>query len=234
MTDKVQPHRSPPHRRKGLWEWLFASTIGNCFKFLKWSFYAILISVLSEWAGMIWFWEPDHSQKMLSEEISFLSNYNKNVLTGLYPHQLGTSFLYYANEIVSFLHLRDISAYMESSASRALQIAYYGMEAVVNTIFIFAVRSAICVSAMTGFALVGLVAFIDGLVERDIRKACGGIESAMVYHRSKRMIVPLLFISFGGYLTAPATIHPTIIFLPVMAVFAIAIFTTAKSFKKFL
>ena len=33
------------------------------------------------------------------------------------------------------------------------------------------------------FLLIALLAAIDGLTERDIRKACGGNESAMRYHR---------------------------------------------------
>ncbi|MBK8187779.1 MAG: DUF4400 domain-containing protein [Cellvibrio sp.] len=96
--------------------------------------------------------------------------------------------------------------YQESLANnitgKASLVAYYGLESLLNTLFIFTVRLSICVSAVTGFALVGLVAFIDGLVERDIRRACGAMESAFVYHRAKRAVVPLIYLSFGGYLTA--------------------------------
>lgn len=227
--------RTPPPTRQGIWSWLLSSTVGNAFKFLKWSLLAIGASILIEWAGMIWFWGPDHAKQILTQELTYLGSYNKNLITGLYPSDLGVQFIGVANSIVSFLKLREISNHLADGViGSATQIAIYGIDAMVNTIFIFAVRSAICVSAITGFVLVGLVAFVDGLVERDIRRACGGIESAMLYHRAKRIIVPLLFLSFGGYLTAPISIHPTVVFLPVMALFAFSLFVAAKTFKKFL
>lgn len=231
----ARPERPTPKTRPGVWGWLFGGTLGNTFRLVKWSFYAIGVSVLVEWVGMIWFWGPDHSRQILELELTYLSSYNKNLITGLYPSDLGAHFIGAANTIVSTLMLREISNHLaEGVVGGATQIAIYGINSLVNTIFIFAVRSAICVSAMTGFVLVGMVAFIDGLVERDIRKACGGIESAMLYHRAKRLLIPILFLSFGGYLTMPISIHPTKVFLPVMALFAYALFVAAKTFKKFL
>lgn len=231
----ARSERPAPPKRPGVWSWLFGGTLGNTFNLIKWSLYAIGASVLVEWAGMIWFWGPDHSRQILELELSYLSSYNKNLITGLYPSDLGAHFVGAANTIVSTLMLREISNHLaDGVVGGATQIAIYGINSLVNTIFIFAVRSAICISAITGFMLVGLVALIDGLVERDIRKACGGIESAMLYHRAKRLLVPIWFLSFGGYLTAPVSIHPSLVFLPVMALFAYALFVTAKTFKKFL
>lgn len=231
----TRSERPAPPKRPGIWGWLFGSTFGNAFKLGWWSLLAIGASVLIEWAGMIWLWGPNHSKEMLTQELTYLGAYNKNLITGFYPSDLGIQFVGVANAIVSFLKLRELSNHLADGViSGATQIAIYGIDALVNTIFIFAVRSAICVSALTGFVLVGLVAFVDGLVERDIRRACGGIESAMLYHRAKRLLVPILFLSFGGYLTAPISIHPSLVFLPVMALFAFSLFVTAKTFKKFL
>jgi hypothetical protein len=231
-VQRERPARPP---QKGVWSWLFGSTFGNAFQLLKWSLLAIGASVLIEWAGMVWFWGPDHSKKILELELTYLGAYNQNFLTGIYPADLGARFISFADSIVSLLKLREISSLLaDGVVGGATQIAIYGIDAIVNTVFIFAVRAAVCVSAITGFILVGIVAFVDGLVERDIRKACGGIESAMLYHRAKRMLVPIIFLSFGGYLTAPVSIHPTIVFLPVMGLFGLALFVTAKTFKKFL
>ena len=231
----TRTQRPPKPTRSGVWSWLLDTTIGNAFRLMWWSVAAIGVSILVEWGGMIWFWGPDHSKQILELELTYLGAYNKNLITGLYPGDLGNQFIGVANTIVSALKLREVSAYLADGViGGATQIAIYGIDALVNVIFIFAVRSAICASAITGFLLVGLVAFVDGLVERDIRKACGGIESAMLYHRAKRLLIPILFLSFGGYLTAPVSIHPTLVFLPVMGVFAFALFITAKTFKKFL
>lgn len=223
--------QAPRSRRVGVWGWLFGITFGTAFRFIGWTMLAITISILIEWIGMIWFWGPEHSRTILEIEMGYLSNYNRNLLLGFYPSDLGVMFVSAADTVVSFLRLDAMSQYLASSAA---QTAYYGVSAIINTVFIFAVRGAICVSAITGFVLVALVAFIDGLVERDIRKASGGIESAMLYHRSKRMIVPILLLSFGGYLTAPVSVHPTLVFLPVMGLLAVVIFIAAKTFKKYL
>ena len=234
MTTARRDRPQPP-TRQGIWSWVLGSTVGNGFRLLWWSLAAISVSIIVEWCGMIWFWGADHAKQILTQELTYLGAYNKNLITGLYPSDLGVQFIGIANSIVSFLKLREISNHLADGViGGATQIAIYGIDAMVNTIFIFAVRSAICVSAITGFVLVGLVAFVDGLVERDIRRACGGIESAMLYHRAKRIIVPLLFLSFGGYLTAPISIHPTLVFLPVMVLFAFSLFVAAKTFKKFL
>lgn len=235
MTEQRTTTKPVKHHKKGVWEWLADTTFGNAFRFAWWALAAIAISVLVEWAGMIWLWGPEHSKEMLDEEIGYLGTFNKNLLTGIYPTDIGLHFVDWANTAVNFLHLRDISTWLANGVlGGATTVAVYGIESMINTIFIFAVRSAICLSALSGFVLVGLVAFIDGLVERDIRKACGGIESAMMYHRAKRLIKPTLFLTFGGYLTAPISIHPTLVFLPVMGMFAMTIYVTAKSFKKFL
>src|SRR5690606_31819138 len=114
-----------------------------------------------EWIGMIWFWGPEHSRTILEIEMGYLSSYNRNLLLGFYPSDLGVMFVSVADTVVRFLRLDAMSQYLASSAA---QTAFYGVSAIINTVFIFAVRSAICVSAITGFVLVALVAFIDGLV----------------------------------------------------------------------
>ena len=235
MTTTTRQERPQPRHQVGVWGWLFGITIGNAFLFVGWSCIAIGVSVVIEWVGMIKFWGPEHSREMLELEMSYLGAFNRNLITGIYPTDLAAVFLIGAERVVAFLHLREINSWLaEGVIGWTQQIVIYGIESTINIIFIFAVRLAVCVSAVSGFVLVGLVAFIDGLVERDIRKACGGIESAMLYHRAKRMIKPTLILGFGFYLTSPFTIHPTVMFLPLMALLAVVLFITAKSFKKFL
>jgi hypothetical protein len=157
--------RPAPHARPGVWAWLMGTTLGNAFKLVWWSILAIAISVLVEWVGMIWFWGPDHSQQILEQEITYLSGYNRNLITGLYPSDLGAHFIGAAQWLVGVLHLREISAHLADGAMSAVkQLFLYGINSTINVIFIFAVRAAICVSAISGFVLVGLVAFVDGLV----------------------------------------------------------------------
>ena len=63
--------------------------------------------------------------------------------------------------------------------------------------------------------LVYLVAAADGLTQRAIRRACGGRESASLYHRAKHLQVMLLVM--GGVLTLiqPVSLDPRLVGVPV-------------------
>src|SRR5687768_10494593 len=127
MTQATTTQRPAKPHRPGIWEWLLNSTIGNAFRFVWWSFAAIGISVLIEWAGMIWFWGPEHSQAILKQEMNYLSEFNRNMLLGVYPSDLGEQFVGNANTVVSFLHLREISAYFADGVMGTVtMIAVYG------------------------------------------------------------------------------------------------------------
>ena len=63
--------------------------------------------------------------------------------------------------------------------------------------------------------LVYLVAAADGLTQRAIRRACGGRESASLYHRAKHLQVMLL--AMGGVLVLilPVSVDPRLVGMPV-------------------
>ena len=99
---------------------------------------------------------------------------------------------------------------------------------------VFAVRVAIVTLAMPVFLLFSLVALIDGLVQRDLRRWGGGRESSFVYHYAKKAALPLVVITWVVYLSLPFSLHPTIIVLPFAALFALTVAVTASTFKKYL
>lgn len=63
--------------------------------------------------------------------------------------------------------------------------------------------------------LVYLIAAADGLTQRAIRRACGGRESASLYHRAKNLQVMLLAMSGALTLILPVPIDPRLIGMPV-------------------
>ena len=63
--------------------------------------------------------------------------------------------------------------------------------------------------------LVYLVAAADGLTQRAIRRACGGRESASLYHRAKYLQVMLLVMSGVLVLIQPVSIDPRLVGVPV-------------------
>lgn len=221
-------------KRPGIVLWIWNSTVGNAWRFLGWSILAVIVSIAVEWTGMAFFWEKDHSEKVLNTEITYLSQFNRNLITGIYPKDLAETLLQYCHDFFQSSRLIPLTERMKRSTWEFLNAIAYGLQAAINVAFLFCVRLAICISALTGFAIAIILGVLDGLTEREIRKDCGGNESAMVYHHAKRFIGPSMFLAFGVYLTFPVSIHPLVIFLPAFFLTGLTFYITASRFKKFL
>jgi integrating conjugative element membrane protein (TIGR03747 family) len=99
---------------------------------------------------------------------------------------------------------------------------------------VFSVRLAILTLAMPIFLLFSLVALVDGLVQRDLRRWGGGRESSFVYHYAKKAALPLVVLTWVTYLALPFSLHPTFVILPFATLFALTVAVTASTFKKYL
>lgn len=230
--------RNPNQKKKtspGIFSWILNATVGNAWRLLVWSILAVTLSIVTEWVGIAaGFWGVDHSTEVLEKEVAYLSGFNRNFLLGVYPADLAVHFLEYTHTFYDWIGLSSLSSTLANSTSSVVQAIAIGLQSAINITFIFATRLAISATSITGFILVALLGFMDGLTEREIRKDCGGIESAMVYHYSKRLIFPAIIFSFGLYLTLPISIHPLLIFIPAMGLVGYTIFIASSTFKKFL
>lgn len=231
---KTSTRKVTKEKRPGIVLWLWNATVGNAWRFTGWSIIAVLVSILVEWIGMVFWWDLDHSETILTTELAYLSQFNRNLIIGIYPKDLADTLLEYCTSFVQYAHLTHLADRMKESTWSALNGIAHGLQAAVNVAFLFCVRLAICVSAMTGFIVATILGLLDGLTEREIRKDCGGNESALVYHHAKRFIGPSMFLAFGIYLTFPVSIHPLVIFLPAFFVTGLTFYITASRFKKFL
>lgn len=99
---------------------------------------------------------------------------------------------------------------------------------------VFSVRLAILMLAMPVFGLFSVVAIVDGLVKRDLRRWGGGRESSFVYHWAKRSALLLLVLTWVVYLALPFSLHPSFVVLPFATLFALSVAVTASTFKKYL
>lgn len=85
------------------------------------------------------------------------------------------------------------------------------------------------------FLLLGLIGLVDGLVQRSIRRAQAGRESALIYHQSKFFILLSMGFSVFVTLALPISWRKTEWILVMSAIlFGVALQITAKSFKKYL
>ncbi|MEQ8234497.1 MAG: TIGR03747 family integrating conjugative element membrane protein [Gammaproteobacteria bacterium] len=236
-------------RRRDVRQGLISRLLTTLAQGLKWLLLSLLFSVLAEWAGMAWWWPEqglDHSSDMLAAEVAFLQADFRRSLISSDPAQFTRTVAdrtYYV--LFELTRIADFIAWVgrppapdESGVRSRLhdvfQPAAEYVLAAMQVTQVFSVRLAILVLAMPVFAMFTLVAIVDGLVKRDLRRWGGGRESSFVYHWAKRSALPLLVLTWVIYLALPFSLHPSFVVLPFAMLFALSVAVTASTFKKYL
>lgn len=243
MAEPTDPRR--PVARPGAVSRVLTG-IAQC---IKWILVSLVFSILIEWIGMVFWWEEQglaHSRQMLVNELQFLgADFHRSWLTE-HPMQfasdLSDRFYYFAFEwtgIVDLIQWITPPPILEEPGVRPLLHALYRpvadfVLAGMQITQVFAVRLAILTLATPVFGLFTLVALVDGLVRRDLRRWGGGRESSFVYHYAKKAALPLIVTAWVLYLALPVSLHPSWIILPFALVFGFAVTITASTFKKYL
>lgn len=207
-----------------------SSTFGRTFSFLGWLLLALLLSILVEWLGMLFMWDTNHSREVLQKEIRYLSQLDQNFLLRIQPASLATIAVEWMNSGYRWLRVDHVLIFLQQH----FFIGFIAISSAMDVTYTLVIRLVTVVLALPAFLIWGMLGLIDGLVDRDIRKECGGIESSFLYHHVRRWIVPSLGVSCGLYLTLPFTFNPGLYFLVPQALFFIAVYYTASAFKKFI
>ena len=237
-----------PRRRVAGEGWL-AKQLTSAAKVIQWLLLSLLFSILIEWAGMVLWWPEqglDHSRAMLQQEVSYLDTDLRRSLMTSDPAQfalrVADGVYHYLFEVTRFVAFIRWVAPRPTPDERGLRPTLHRLYqplaefviAMMQITQVFAVRVAILTLAMPVFLLFSLVALVDGLVQRDLRRWGGGRESSFVYHYAKRAALPLVVITWVVYLALPFSLHPTFIVLPFATLFALTVAVTASTFKKYL
>ena len=236
-------------RRRVVQEGLISKSLTAAAKVIQWLLLSLVFSIIVEWAGMVLWWPDEgleHSRTMLAREISYLDiDFRRSVVTSD-PAQFAKRFAdntyHYLFEVTRFVSfIRWVSpppAANERGLRPRLHQLYHPIAdfviAPLQVTQVFSLRLAILTLAMPVFVLFSLVALVDGLVQRDLRRWGGGRESSFVYHYAKKVALPLVVITWVVYLALPFSLHPTFIVLPFATVFALTVAVTASTFKKYL
>ncbi len=223
---------------------LFSKSLSAVAKIIQWLLFSLLFSSIVEWAGMTLWWPDegiDHSRTMLAREISYLDNdFRRSVITSdpaRFVKRFADNTYHYLFEVtrlVDFIQwLSPLPLKHEQGIRPTLHKIYQPVAeyiiAMMQVTQVFSVRLAILTLAMPIFMLFSLVALVDGLVQRDLRRWGGGRESS-----SKKAALPLVVMTWVTYLALPFSLHPTFIVLPFAVLFAFAVAVTASTFKKYL
>jgi len=236
-------------RRRVVQEGLISKSLTAIAKIIQWLLLSLLFSIIIEWAGMVLWWPDeglDHSRTMLATEISYLDNdFRRSVVTSD-PAQFAKRFadntyhyLFEVTRFVDFIHWVSPSPTMNEKGLRPkLHKIFHPIAefviAMMQVTQVFSVRLAILTLAMPIFLLFSLVALVDGLVQRDLRRWGGGRESSFVYHYAKKAAFPIVVLSWVIYLALPFSLHPTFVVVPFATLFALTVVVTASTFKKYL
>jgi len=216
---------------------------------IQWLIFSLIFSIIIEWAGMILWWSDeglDHSRIMLVKEIQYLDrDFRRSIMTSdpaRFTKQVADKTYYYLFEFTGFVDfIRWVSRPSvagEQGVRPMLHSIYRPLAefiiAAMQITQVFSVRLAILTLAMPVFLLFSLVAMVDGLVQRDLRRWGGGRESSFVYHYAKKAVLPLVVLSWIVYLALPFSLHPSFVVLPFAILFALTVTVTASTFKKYL
>ena len=215
---------------------------------LKWLAFSLLFSIALEWAGMI-FWWPDegvsHSRDMLAAELRYLEHDVGRTLLSAEPAALAAAVAARIYEtVVERTGIRDRTArvagmmpensgLLEGARGAVRRVAPFAVAAL-QISQVFAVRLTVLALAMPVFAMFAVVALVDGLVQRDLRRWGGGRESSFLYHWAKRSALPLLVTAWVVYLALPVSVHPVWVVLPFSALFGLCVAVAVGRFKKYL
>ena len=236
-------------RRRVVQEGLLSKSLTSVAKIIQWLLLSLLFSILIEWAGMVLWWPDEgleHSRTMLAKEISYLdTDFRRSVVTSdpaRFAKRFADNTYHYLFEVTRFVDFIRWVSPQPTTNEQGLRITlhniYYPIAefviAMMQVTQVFSVRMAILTLAMPIFLLFSLVALVDGLVQRDLRRWGGGRESSFVYHYAKKAALPSVVITWVVYLALPFSLHPSFIVLPFASLFAMSVTVTASTFKKYL
>jgi integrating conjugative element membrane protein (TIGR03747 family) len=243
MAEITDPRR--PMARPGM----FARILTGLAECLKWLLVSLVFSIVIEWIGMLLWWEEEgvgHSRQMLIAELNYLDvDFRRSVLTPdplQFAQDLAGRAYHVLFELTRLVDLIDWvtpqpaagEVGLRASLHRAYRPIADGVVAAMQMTQVFAVRLAILTLATPVFGLFALVALVDGLVRRDLRRWGGGRESSFVYHYAKIAVLPLIIIAWVLYLALPFSSHPSWVILPFAVGFGLTVTVTASTFKKYL
>ena len=182
-------------RRRVVQEGLISKSLTALAKTIQWLLLSLLFSIIIEWAGMVLWWPDeglDHSRTMLAMEISYLdTDFRRSVVTSdpaRFAKRFADNTYHYLFEVTRFVDFIQWVSPPPVPTEQGLRptlhkifhpIAEFVI-AMMQVTQVFSVRLAILTLAMPLFLLFSLVALVDGLVQRDLRRWSGGRESSFV------------------------------------------------------
>jgi integrating conjugative element membrane protein (TIGR03747 family) len=239
---KPQQYQPPRRKEPGL--------IGNLFSALVqlavWLVISLMLSIIIEWIGMIWFWPEqgsEHAKAVLAADQAYLNQQlyeqsiaiKNDVITA--THQAVTwiahqSWFKTIIQSVPTASAGSFGVFQEWAYDSYQQCRDY-LQASTYVTQTFVIRLALILFSLPIFIIAALVGGVDGLVERDLRRWGGGRESSNVFNLARRSIVPAFVGACVIYISLPFSINPIIVILPFACLLGMAVRIAFERLKKY-
>lgn len=225
--------------------WSLAGLMDQAMAFVTVTLVGWLISILLEWGGMaLGGWDApgaQHSEQLLKTELTWLREDftapEAAVRVVDYAY-LGARLLYHWSGLEGLMRwiVSDQPSWLKGFDLMRAWLLFLGdyLLAAAYVTQLVGARLAVVVLSFSGFTAAGLIGLIDGLVQRDLRRFGGGLESGFLYHHLKKMIRPMISVPILLYLASPWSVHPTVVFVPPMIAFGYFVQRSVSKFKKYL
>ena len=227
---------------------VIAKTLNVLSKIIGILIISAIISVIIEWIGMTFFYPEEgyrHAESMMNQEMEYLTGSSSsgelnegavNKATELVNRSV--DFIFIDSGLMDALYGLKTVDPEDGDILRAVKgwLSQYFeyLLAAVFVLVMFLCRMAILFLSIPVFMMFGLVGLSDGLMQRDLRRWCGGNESGFVYHWAKKFALPILIAAWVLYLAIPSSIHPNFIITPFAVLFGLALMVMSSKFKKYL
>ncbi|EEH8380353.1 TIGR03747 family integrating conjugative element membrane protein [Salmonella enterica subsp. enterica serovar Montevideo] len=214
---------------------------------------SLLFSLLIEYIGLIFWWPEQgslYARGMMETELGYLSsNFTRSLfisepaVTAMAWINLGYHWIFVDSGFIQFLS-QGTAAGRGPNTLLTGEISALGnwllthlrdfLQATVYITVVFVVRVSILVLSVPLFVMVVMVAMVEGLSRRDLRRYGAGYESSFLYHHAKRFIKPSVIYPCMLYLSWPTAIYPNLVLLPAALLLGASVIVLMSTFKKYL
>lgn len=223
---------------------LLAAALGLLFTVLM----AWLLGIVVEILGMYFLWPEQgagHGEAMVQETLDRVATHPRSVLvpdTVKFSRDVTDAVVKPFVVIGALKFIRANSGAIADGLTRPKRALALFLRELARYAFIaiyvaqnLALRLSIVMFALPLFALLSLLAIVDGLVRRDLRKWNGGRESSFIYHHAKKLTQWGLTGGLALYLAWPlGGMNPIHVVVALCAFAAWTLSLTVASFKKYL
>lgn len=219
--------RAPPKRRGPI-----AKLLALPFQIALWLFLSLCSAVLVDVMAMTLLWPEQgasFARRELIEELSYLHR-DFHAATSAWPtpaEAVGDVLMWIRTHLFPETAMETLRYRLGARTGEYLLSIAYSVQ-------MFAVRVSVIVLSAPAFLLFGAWAILEGLVRRDLRRFHVGHESSWLFHYTKSFTKPLLTIPGAVYLAIPVSVHPTLVFVPFLALFTLNLLIAAATWKKYL